>query len=104
MIDKDGTFEYSVIRTINNTGNFEVNLYPNPVRNVLSLRIDSDKKENLQVQITDVQGKVLLSQILNAEAGSTTKTLNTNFLESGNYFIKIISASKEQWVMKLQKL
>lgn len=104
IINKDGSYEYSAIRTINNTGSFAVSIYPNPVGNILSLKIDAEKKENLQLQIADVEGKVLLYQQLRADAGSAIKTINTTSLKGGSYFVKITSATKEQWVMKFEKL
>ena len=102
-VDKDGTTDYSTVRTVNNTGRFEVSLYPNPAGNVLSLKIESEKKANLQVQIVDAEGKVLLTQLLNSEAGSTLKTIKVSALKSGNYFMKMTSAT-EQWVIAFEKI
>jgi len=51
-----------------------------------------------------MQGKVVLTKQQTAEAGSSTKSFDITAIKSGSYFLKIISTSKEQWVLKFEKM
>ena len=104
ITSKDGSFEYSPIRTINNSGSFESSIYPNPAHDVLYLKIDSENKENLVGQVIDMGGKIILTKSIPAGIGTTMKAIDITTLKSGSYFIKITSSTKEQWVMKFEKL
>jgi len=104
MIDKDGKFEYSVIRTLHNIGSFEASIYPNPVHDMLSLKLYCENRTSLQFQIIDMEGKALLTKQADLEANTSIKTIDVSAFKSGNYFVKITSSAKEQWVLKFEKL
>jgi uncharacterized repeat protein (TIGR03803 family) len=92
IIDKDGKFSYSQIRSINNTGSFNVVVYPNPVRDNLTLDFNSEKKIDAKLQIVNAEGKPVLSKKIQIEQGASKQQINTSALSSGNYFIKITSS------------
>lgn len=104
MIDKDGSFTYSPIRVVNNSGSFYVSVYPNPVNDKLQVNIESDKKATLQMQVLTQDGKAVLSATWSVNEGSAIKTINTSTLQSGSYFLRITSADKERSVVKFNKL
>jgi fimbrial isopeptide formation D2 family protein len=104
IIDKDGKFEYTVVRKINNTGNVQLLLYPNPATDKLLVQFDTDKKATPVVEIIDVNGKVISSVTLRVDAGVSTKTIDISGLASGNYFFKVIFSSEESMLYKFQKL
>ncbi|MFN8416271.1 MAG: CotH kinase family protein [Cytophagaceae bacterium] len=62
------------------------NLYPNPARDQVS--IDLWSQENMQYQIEDISGRVLLSGELN---GQSINEVNVQMLSSGIYICRIIS-------------
>jgi uncharacterized repeat protein (TIGR01451 family) len=92
LVDKDGRFEYSPARKINNTGNYEVSIYPNPVKETLQLRIDSDVDIQAQVQVLALDGRVIITQKLAVNSGATIANINTTQLPKGSYIVKIISS------------
>ena len=104
IVDKDGRFEYSPVRTINNSGNFYISVYPNPAKDKLQVQIESDKNTTLQVQVVAQDGKVLISQQWNVNEGTAIKILNVSALQSGSYFLKMTSGDKDQIVVKFEKL
>ena len=104
MVDKDGQFTYSSVRSINNSGTFSVSIYPNPAKDKLKVNVESDKKANLQIQIISQDGKPLISKQWNLNEGTAIKTLNVSTLQSGNYFLKITEGDKKQIVVKFEKL
>lgn len=95
MIDKDGKYTYSAIRSINNTNSFDVTLYPNPVKNNLILNFSSEKVMDLQIEIVSTEGKLVLSKKIQIAQGESKQTINTASLNAGNYFLKCSSAEGE---------
>lgn len=104
MLDRDGRFEYSPVRTVNNSGSFYVSVYPNPANDKLNLQINIDKKAVLQLQVLSMDGRVLLSKQVNAEAGTSLTSLEVAALHSGGYLLKVSSTEQEQTVIKFTKL
>jgi hypothetical protein len=56
------------------------------------------KKENIQIQVTDVNGKIL--KTINVVTEQYSATINFNLLD-GVYFVNIINESGEKTVKKL---
>ena len=104
MIDKDGQFSYSPIRslTINNSS-LIITLFPNPAKDNLQIQIESDKKTAIQLVMLSADGKVLLSKSIIANEGSSLQSINISTLPKGSYLLKVKSDKDEQ-VMKFEKL
>lgn len=97
MFDKDGTFSYSPIKTINHTNNsFAVNIYPNPtITNELKFQLESDQKAMLQVRVISKDGKVVLSSQIASGQGASSQTLNISKLPSGQYFLNLTPLNQQ---------
>lgn len=91
MVNKDGSFTYSPVRTINEAISFSASIYPNPVHNKLNLYFNSDKAKTVQVQMVNSEGKVMATQQIQVVAGASTQNLNTASLSNGTYYIRLIS-------------
>lgn len=77
--------------TILGQNDFEINslnLYPNPVENLL--HIETACSEEMQVMIVDFRGKVVLIETLN-ESG----TINVSDLMKGIYFVTVIQSGNK---------
>ncbi len=90
-----------------NTQGFDTNitmlkimLYPNPFSNTASYMIQSAKNENIQLQIIDIFGKVVVDK----NVTSNENMLIGEGLAKGNYFIKAINATGEQAVFRMVKV
>ena len=108
MMDRDGQFTYSPIRSINNSGTFSVSIYPNPAKDNLQIQISLtpsplQKRGAIQLQIISQDGKVLLSQNTSATTGSILRSINTSNLAKGSYFLKVTIADKDEQVLKFEK-
>ncbi len=103
MIYKDGTFEYSQIKSVNNSGNFDISILSNPVKNNFTVRINSEKKTDISIKITGMDGKVIQSITYPAPAGSVIKNINVSSLSKGNYFL-LLSSQNEKTGTKFEKL
>ena len=104
MMDKDGKYAYSTVRSINNSRIFSVNVYPNPATNILQLQLDSEKKSDIQLQVVGMDGKLLQTQKLSITEGSSLRTLSINKIPKGHYSLNITTSAKEQWSIKFEKL
>ncbi len=91
MVDKDGGFTYSPVRTVNDATHFSASIYPNPVQNHLSLLFNSDKAQTVGMQIVNSEGKVMATQQIEVAAGVSTHNMNTASLSNGAYYIRLVS-------------
>ncbi|MFK7806435.1 MAG: Omp28-related outer membrane protein [Saprospiraceae bacterium] len=64
----------------------DISVFPNPASELLNIEMTILKADELQLDITDVTGKVLQSTELDAAVGKTTYTVDINALPSGMYY------------------
>lgn len=69
---------------------FELNAYPNPVKEQFMLNLISSSEEPIQVFINDVTGRVISETELTAKAGNSEYSFNAESLSPGVYFITAI--------------
>ena len=91
------TFFYKEL--LNNVGIADENvqatfaLYPNPVKNNLTLLLNSNKSELLDIDIYSINGVLVAQQRLNASSGTQQLNINTSDLSNGFYVVNIKSES-----------
>lgn len=89
MIDLDGSFEYSEIRSIHKKGsNINISLSPNPTKGSLSLKQSSD--ENADIQIYNIIGQ----KVLSINNHNHQNDIHIEHLEKGAYFVLISIGDK----------
>ena len=71
------------------SGIASVNIYPNPVSDMLNMSFLLDKSEDVTVKISDVTGRIIYSEKINSEGGQNVISINTSSLSSGLYFVHI---------------
>lgn len=71
-------------------GSHEVNMYPNPVADELTIQFDGADRE-AQVNVYDAIGRRVIVTSLNAASG---KTLDVSVLNPGNYMVEVMMAGK----------
>lgn len=69
----------------------EINLYPNPAGESLNIELYSEKNANIQVQVVNQTGQILIDNVQAIHAGNNKTTLNTSDLPSGYYTLKMIA-------------
>lgn len=80
---------YVIISTgVNNDPDIDLimSVFPNPSKTFISLKIEKADLQHLSFQLTDVQGKILLSQKISS---SETAILMEEYT-AGNYFLNVI--------------
>jgi hypothetical protein len=94
-------YEISIITGVKETTiNLEMNVYPNPTTNFLSLKVDAStslSNQQLSYQLIDLQGKV----ITNKKVTATNSTINVESLPKAIYFLNV---TKDNQVVKTFKV
>ncbi|GEM_PF-3212365 len=103
MNEKDGSSTYSNIVAVKNGAvtNIDItSVYPNPASSMISVALNSVVAGEVSVQITDITGKIMLSQINALNEGTNEVSFNVSELASGIYMIK---ASLSDGTVSVQK-
>lgn len=82
QVDLDGKFEYSKTITINNASKQGLAVYPNPVKNRLTLQTDNDAIAN--IKIYHINGQLIYAQ---KTAGANNTNIEVSNLTNGVYFV-----------------
>ncbi|MEJ7680261.1 MAG: T9SS type A sorting domain-containing protein [Segetibacter sp.] len=98
QLDKDGKSTLSSILVLSKlTSSLSVaSIYPNPVRDQLSLAVVSPSMQRVTVRISDAFGKIIYQRVLGVSAGSNVYNMNIKSLSSGNYFVNFITDKGNQ--------
>ncbi|MFK7933207.1 MAG: T9SS type A sorting domain-containing protein [Saprospiraceae bacterium] len=79
------------------------NLYPNPVNDVLNIELDLIERSDIQLVVFNSVGQVIKEFYQKGATFLFQKTLNTNDLATGIYFLKIRVGERESMVKFVKK-
>lgn len=105
QVDFDGKYAYSSIRTINLTTENALNInsiYPNPFTNELNLNLNLAAPSSVEVVVSDINGRTVSTNTVNAKEGINTVKVNTTELVNGLYIVTV-KAQGETFTGKLIK-
>lgn len=71
-----------------------VNIFPNPIRDVVNIAATTLGNQPVQIEVFDMQGKLMTAKQVNPNAGSFNETLDLSNLAAANYTIKVTQADK----------
>ncbi len=77
-------------------------LYPNPVKDMLNIKMQSDLRGEMQCDINDLSGRNILAAIFTKNQQQQEFNLNLNDLQQGVYFLHL-SCQGENRMMKFMK-
>lgn len=95
QIDKDGKFIYSKVINVVNTISVKLAIYPNPVSDELRIRIDNNKSSSLNINVTDMQGRLIYQQVYQNVNSNGTLTINTQTWKPQVYQLKVTNSRGE---------
>lgn len=79
------------------TENVQVNIYPNPVRDMAQMNITLTESANVSYQIYDLSGRMVANNELGFYGqGEHTMTFNAENLASGTYIIRVMAGNKAE--------
>jgi hypothetical protein len=68
------------------------------------MELTSLKKGNYTVQVTDMQGRAILSQVVNHQGGSAAQMLKLpNALSAGRYNVRLIGEQNQNFLQVVVK-
>lgn len=78
---------------INNIGSSKLalQLYPNPTSNNATLMVQLSEATNVELSLTDLNGKIIYTQMHSFQTGSNEVNINTSNLANGFYLVKLNS-------------
>ena len=74
-----------------NGDDMKVNVFPNPASDFIAVQYIGLNKDNLNIELFDVSGRLVQKTVLNA--GATNTYLDTKTLYAGTYLVKIIGSN-----------
>ena len=103
MINEDGKFYYSPIKSIDNNSPLSINVYPNPASNNLTVKLSVDLDAPILVSIKTIDGILVMQKSITlSNVNKNTTNFNISALAKGSYLI-IASIGNEEVVMKFEK-
>ncbi|TZF82273.1 T9SS type A sorting domain-containing protein [Pedobacter sp. BS3] len=86
MLDLDGSYTYSEVKSVKNADSYRFSVYPNPATDKLTIRHENITNK-AAISIIQADGKVVLKTI--AQPNTTETTLYINKLPQGAYILKL---------------
>ena len=80
-----GNNTYTIIPKVGIEGSSTIKLYPNPVFDQLHIQYESVIPEDIQLKITDLQGRLMLHQALSSQYGTNDIAIPVEKLPKGLY-------------------
>ncbi len=92
QLDADGRATYSgIIKIAIGTYKTTFAIIENPVRNNLQLRVQLPAPQQLTIQVRDLNGHLLLSEVRSGIEGSAVYTIVVNRLAKGSYYVNVLA-------------
>lgn len=84
------------ISSSNDIEGVDSGIFPNPVQDelIISLDIKNDNYTNMQMNVSDAAGRMIVNQNVNTNNGLNVFTIDTQEWNSGVYFVNIIAGSQ----------
>ncbi len=103
MVDADGQYDYSNIETVTLVSEvMDVQIVPNPVRNICYLQFTTSEEHEVNVYLTNVLGEVVQVRELNTQKGINNLDMDVAHLPKGIYMLTI-EAGGQRWVERMVK-
>jgi hypothetical protein len=78
-------------------------LFPNPTQGRLMLWIEAPAKNNVTLDVLDLNGRLVVRQLLGVAEGTTSHELDVSRLAGGSYLLRLTSSSGDQTAMRFVK-
>jgi hypothetical protein len=95
MTNPDGTIEYSKVVLLKNNLEGQILMYPNPVRDNLTINLSYLAPDKYMIAITDVAGR----RVYTEQAGATLVNIPFDMFPKGNYFVQVLDSHNSQVVV-----
>jgi hypothetical protein len=100
LVDKDGKYTYSEVKSIRTGIVTSVSVYPNPARDFVNVTLGGNAGESMLIRLFNQSGQVLVEKNI-SNAGGTTVPLAVSSYPEGNYLIVVSAADGSRQISKL---
>jgi hypothetical protein len=83
-----------IVNTKDEILDFNYKIAPNPANDYFVIDINTLSNDRLNLEISNIEGKVVFSKSLNTNGNRILETINTSNLTSGMYLVKISNGSQ----------
>jgi len=91
------------INASNNKDLINIVLYPNPVNDIANIKIELNKRSNVNIEVYSISGSKVFTKNYNGTEGNNNFTLNTTTFNAGTYFVKVSTATTNEVVKMIVK-
>jgi hypothetical protein len=99
QVDADGRLVYSAIVKVSaKKPAFAASVYPNPVAHNLTVQVTATKAGNGQLRLTDMQGRIVATRLINVSSGSQVYMMDMAYLPTGRYHLQVQTAADLQTI------
>jgi hypothetical protein len=96
QVDKDGKISYSTVVLVKSPGANGItfiDVYPNPVKDKVKIKLASTTVSKVDIFITDLAGRVIKQQPVRLTAGDNLVEMETRHLPAGQYLLKLVCSN-----------
>lgn len=104
IMEKDASKTYSAVKSIVANAATVISVSPNPVGNLLNIKLNEAQAGKLNTELINPQGQVVLAQNFNTYAGRNIMTLKTAHLPEGIYFLYCSDSKNVSTVIRVVKV
>jgi uncharacterized delta-60 repeat protein len=102
MMGADGHFTYSNVLVVKMNTVADIEIFPNPVLNVLQVQLTASQNKNTLLQIQDVAGKIIKQENIASGGNQISTTIDVSGLPKGVYFL-VVKNEKGTIIKKIIK-
>ncbi len=88
-INRNGTYTYSNIVSIEYNTTTGFNIYPNPATSTINYSVNSNVKSTASLMIYNISGALLVSRQVRLEEGPNSISMDISSLKTGSFYIKL---------------
>jgi hypothetical protein len=103
-VDNDGSKEFFKVISIEREYSIKnnANLFPNPSSGLTYLEINSDRMNDVIIEIIDFKGGLIKTEIRNLQEGNNKLELISSLNDKGIYFVKVRNLTDEKTISVLK--
>ncbi|HYE56683.1 MAG TPA: T9SS type A sorting domain-containing protein [Chitinophagaceae bacterium] len=103
IINTDGTFEYSVVRSVKaDKPVLKLSVFPNPTTGMFRIKVPAEATGALNMQLYDAAGKLIMARKLDVQPGMREIPVNITGVAAGNYQL-VCEGKQQKWTTRIIK-
>ncbi|GAC1424317.1 MAG: hypothetical protein NVSMB67_24540 [Flavisolibacter sp.] len=100
MVDYSKASTYSDLVALQFNNVYSVFVYPVPIKDELNARINLKSSDNIEIEVSDIHGRIVYEQTRYISAGITEIKINTRSWPSQSYFVKVRGSNHNSMMTK----